>query len=99
MMNKFKEKQQLAELLDKIYREVQNEEDNCRQEYRKIGTTDEQERHWKTGELLWEDEEQTIPKMKDKWDYVMKDEAELDEYDRAKIKACQYLKAQLEKMI
>ena len=99
MANKFKEKQKLAELLDRLYREVQNEEDNCLQEYRKVGVTDEQDKHWKTGELLWEDEEQTIPKMKDKWDYVMKSEDEMTEDDYAKIKACQYLKSQLEKMI
>lgn len=99
MANKFKEKQYVAELLDKLYRQVQVEEDNCRQEYCKVGTTDEQEKHWKTGELLWEDEEKTIPKMKDKWDYVMKSEEELGEDDYAKIKACQYIKTQLEKMI
>lgn len=99
MANKFKEKQHLAELLDQLYRVVQTEEDNCRQEYRKVGTTDEQEKHWKTGELLWEDEEKTIPKMRDKWDYVMKSDEEMGEDDYAKIKACQYLKAQLEKMI
>lgn len=99
MANKFKEKQYVAELLDKLYREVQNEEDNCSQEYRIVGKTDEQEKHWKTGELLWEDEEKTIPKMKSQWDYVRKSEDEMSEDDYAKIKACQYLKAQLEKMI
>jgi hypothetical protein len=99
MANKFKEKQFLAEILDKLYREVQAEEDSCRQEYTKVGVTDEQDRQWQTGELLWEDEEKTIPKMKAKWDYVAKSEEELTPDDCAKIKACQYLKAQLEKMI
>ena len=99
MANKFKEKQYVVEILDKLYKQVEAEEDDCRQEYRKIGTTDEQERHWKTGELIWVDEEKTIPKMKDKWDYVMKTEEEMTPDDYAKLKACQYLKAQLEKMI
>lgn len=99
MTRKFKEKQYTAELLDKLYREIEAEEENCRQEYCKVGTTDEQERHWKTGELLWEDEEKTIPKMKDQWDYVMKSEEELTEDDYAKMKACQYIKSMLEKMI
>lgn len=99
MTNKFKEKQYVAELLDRLYREVDVEEQNCKQEYCKVGTTDEQERHWKTGELLWEDAEQTIPKMKDKWDYVAKSDEELTPDDYAKLKACQYIKAQLEKML
>lgn len=99
MANKFKEKQYVAELLDKLYREVEREEKDCRQDYRRVGTTDVQDRHWSTGELLWEDEEKTIPKMKDKWDYVQKSEEEMTEDDYAKLKACQYLKTQLEKMI
>ena len=97
--NKFKEKQYVAEILDKLYRQVQAEEDNCRQEYRQVGVSEEQEKHWKTGEPIWEDEEKTIPKMRALYDYVMKDEEELDEDDYAKIKACQYIKAQLERMV
>ena len=99
MANKFKEKQFMAEILDRLYREVQNEEDNCSQDYRKVGVTDEQDKNWRTGELLWEDEEKTIPKMKEKWDYVRKSEEDMDEDDYAKIRACQYIKTQLEKMI
>ena len=99
MANKFKEKQYVAEILDKLYKEVEREENDCLQEYRRIGKTDEQDKHWSTGELLWEDEEKTIPKMKDKWDYVMKSEAEMTPDDYAKLNACKYLKAQLEKMI
>lgn len=99
MANKFKEKQYVAELLDKLYREIEREEKDCVQDYRRVGTTDVQETHWKTGELLWEDEEKTIPKMRDKWDYVQKSEEEMTEDDYAKLKACQYLKTQLEKMI
>ena len=99
MANKFKEKQYVAELLDKLYREIENEENSCRQEYCKVGVTDVQDRHWNTGELLWEDEEKTIPKMKDKWDYVMKSEEDMTPDDYAKLKACQYIKTQLEKMI
>ena len=99
MANKFKEKQYVAELPDKLYREIEREDKDCVQEYRRVGTTDVQETHWKTGELIWEDEEKTIPKMRDKWDYVQKSEEEMTEDNYAKLKACQYIKTQLEKMI
>ena len=99
MANKFKEKQYVAELLNKLYCDIEREEKDCMQEYRRVGTTDVQETHWKTGELLWLDEEKTIPKMRDKWDYVQKSEEEMTEDDYAKLKACQYIKTQLEKMI
>ena len=99
MANKFKEKQYVAEILDKLYKEVEREEMDCGREYRKVGETDEQDRHWKTGELLWKDEEKTIPRMKEKWDYVEKSKEEMTEEDYAKLTACKYIKAQLEKMI
>lgn len=99
MANKFKEKQFMAEILNDLYTEVENKEESCRREYRKIGVTDVQDKHWSTGELLWEDEEKTIPKMKDEWGYVDKDDEDLTEDDRLRIKVCQYIKAQLEKMI
>ena len=99
MANKFKEKQIMAEILNELYNVVDKKEEDCRQEYRKIGVTDEQAKHWKTGELLWEDAEKTIPKMVDVWDYVMKSDEEMSEDDYVRIKVCQYIKSQLEKMI
>lgn len=97
MTNKFKEKKALAELLEKLYRSVEEEENSAHTEYKPVGK--EQATDWRTGELQWEDEEHTIPKMTDKWDYVVKDDEELCPEDLAKIKACQYVKAQLEKML
>jgi hypothetical protein len=97
MTNKFKEKQALAELLEKLYRIVDEEEDGAHKSYEIVGQ--EQAKDWRTGELQWEDEEHTIPKMTGKWDYVVKDDEELCPEDLAKIKACQYVKAQLEKML
>lgn len=97
MTNKFKEKQAIAEILDELYRIVQTKEDDVHNDYRVVGK--EQAKDWRSGELQWEDEEKTIPKMTDKWDYVPKSDEELDHEDLAKIKACQYIKAQLEKML
>ena len=99
MANKFKEKQYVAEILGRLYSQVLSEEKDCVQDYRRVGVTDVQETHWKTGELLWEDEEKTIPKMRDKWDYVAKSKEDMNEDDYAKLSACQYIKTQLEKML
>ena len=98
MTNKFKEKQFTAEILSDLYNEVEEKERSIRTTYTRIG--EKQDTDWRRGgELLWEDEEKTIPKMTDEWGYVDKDEEELTEEDRLKLKVCQNIKAQLEKMI
>jgi hypothetical protein len=97
MANKFKEKQILAEILSDLYEEVEQKEKNVRTTYSPIGEV--QDKDWRSGELLWEDEEKTIPKMTKEWGYIDKDEEDLTEDDRIRIKVCQNIKAQLEKMI
>ena len=97
MTNKFKEKQFTAEILADLYDEVERKEGNIRTHYQPIG--EKQAFDWRNNELLWEDEEKTIPKMEKEWGYVDKDEEELTEEDRMKLKVCQQIKAQLEKMI
>lgn len=97
MTNKFKEKQFTAEILSDLYEAVESKEKDIRTQYQPIGEV--QDRDWRSGELLWEDDEQTIPKMTKKWDYVDKDEADLSEDDKLKLKVCQHIKSQLEKMI
>jgi len=97
MANKFKEKQILAELLNDLYVEIDSKEQSTRTEYRITGKEEEQAKDWRSGELLWEDEEKTIPKFKDKWENVPKES--LSEDDEIRVKMCQYIKTQLEKMI
>lgn len=99
MTNKFKEKQFTAEILSMLYERVEEYEKSCKTEYREVGKSDEQATNWKTGELVWEDGEKTIPKMKTVWDYVDKSAEDLSEDDKLRIKVCQQIKAQLEKMI
>lgn len=99
MANKFKEKQYQAEILGELYETLERLEKNHTTEYRQVGVSDVQDRHWRTEELLWEDDEKTIPKMKTIWDYVPKDESELTEDDRLHIHIIYTIKAQLEKMI
>ena len=97
MTNKFKEKQFTAETLSTLYEEVENMEKHIRTSYVPVG--EKQDRNWRTGELLWEDEEKTIPKMTKEYGYVDKDEDDLTDDDRLKLKVCQSIKSQLEKMI
>lgn len=97
MANKFKEKQILAEILNDLYNEVEMKEKSARSSYVPVGEV--QDKDWRTGELKWEDEEHTIPKMTKEWGYIDKDEDDLTEEDRIRIKVCQHIKAQLEKML
>ncbi len=95
MANKFKEKQILAELLNDLYNVIEEKENETRREYKVVG--EEQAKDWRTGELQWEDDEHTVPKMTGKWDYAPKEE--LSEEDMIRLNMCTYIKTQLEKMI
>jgi len=97
MTNKFKEKKAIAEILDELYKAVEDKEKSIHSKYEVVG--EEQAKDWRTGELRWEDEEKTIPMMVNKYEYVPKSDDELDQDDHARIKACQYVMAQLEKML
>ena len=97
MANKFEEKRILAEVLNELYETVQRKENDVHSEYKVVGQ--EQAKDWRSGELRWEDEEKTIPKMSDKWESVPKADEDLTEEDKLRIKVYQYVKSQLEKMI
>jgi hypothetical protein len=99
MANKFQEKQILAEVLNELYNAVEEKEKRVHYEYKIVGKKDTQSRHWNTGELIWEDEEKTIPKMEDDWQYVAKADEDLTEEDILKLKVYKYVMAQLEKML
>ena len=97
MLTKFDEKRVEAEILGELYKFIEEKETGTKRDYRKIGVYDEQDKHWNTGELLWEDEEKTIPKMRDKWGYV--DKEELTEEEELYLQVCRRIKSALEKMI
>ena len=99
MLTKFDEKRIEAEILGELYKHLEDKETGIKIDYCIVGTLDEQDTHWKTGELLWEDEEKTIPKYEDDWQNVPRADEDLTEDDRIKIKVYQYVMAQLEKMI
>ena len=95
--NKFEEKRIEAEVLSELYENVARKEQDVHEEYTVIGKSEEQDKDWRTGDLLWEDEEKTIPKMKDKYGTVEK--TELSEEDELKIRVYKRIMAALEKML
>ena len=99
MANKFEEKKIEMDILSDLFKVVEQKAKDAHTEFRCVGITDEQATHWKTGELLWEDESCTVPKMKEKWEYVEVPYDELSENNRITIKVCEKLMVALEKMI
>ena len=97
-VNKFKAMQAKAEILDGLYTDVKEKYKSAFQEYCKTGEQ-EQVKDWKTGELQWEDEEKTIPVMRDIYDWIDVPEDELSEEQLAKIWACENILEALEKMV
>lgn len=92
VMAKRAELEVLGELLERL--ESVRTDTIC--SFEKTGTR--QQTTWR-GEPLWEDEEQTIPKMEDVWEYVPIPEDELTEEQKVKAHAIASIKATLEKMI
>lgn len=67
--------------------------------YQVVGKKSEQARNWKTDELLWEDEEKTIPKYENKYDYVEIPAEELTDDKLALILAISNMRKQLDDLI
>ena len=98
-MERIKEKQAELEVLERLLNTLDNEERCYKQEYVQVGISDEQEKHWKTGELLWEDDEHTKPKYRKIYDYVDVPEDKLTDEAKVKLAACAKLRTMLEKLI
>lgn len=85
--NKLMEMRKKIEILERLDKELDAILRESFYEYKCVRetVTDEQDTSWRTGELLWEDEEHTIPKMRvdREWDYVPRPEETLTEEDAA----------------
>ena len=92
-------KKALLDVLEKLMTELDTIEKNTTTEYRAVGKSEEQMTNWKTGELLWEDEEKTVPKMCDKYDYVDLTEDEMTDENIATLEAIKTVKEILEKLV
>ena len=92
-----KEKRALLEKVENMVASLEQDRVYEGQSYEVIGTSDEQDTSWSTKELLWEDDEQTIPKYKKIYGYV--DKTELDDDDKARIKAIDTIIEALMKLV
>ena len=96
---KIREKKAYLDILERIVNVLDDEERNATSDFRCVGKEEEQAKDYKTGELLWEDEEQTIPKYRDRWDYVKVADSELTDDSKAKLRAINMVRDTLEKLI
>lgn len=93
MANKFKEIRVLAEEAERIFEIINDRINDMGTDYVCVGQ--KQQTRW-NGELMWEDEEKTVPKMTDDWQRVPKQS--IDEDDKARIDALKSILKHLEKM-
>ena len=94
-MTKFAEKRILCEKLEEINAVIEGKIHDVMYTYEYLG--DVQAKDWRTGELLWDDEEKTIPKMESSWGDKLKED--LTEEEEAKIEALKKIQQTLEKML
>lgn len=97
-VEKIIEKRAQLSILEGLLSKLNEMQEERTQRYDVVGVTDEQDKDWH-GNLRWEDEEHTIPKMKKKWDYVDIPEEELTAEQKAELKAIENIRTLLEKMI
>lgn len=102
MATKFMEMKKRIEVLEVLDEKLADMEKELRQSFEVIfeEVTNEQETHWKTGELLWEDEAKTIPKYKVRreWGYVDRTEP-LDDEEEVKLRVIEEVRKALLKMV
>ena len=96
--NKFMERKIEAELLGELYEKLDNDLKYSGRRYECVGKEAEQARDYKTNELLWDDEEHTIPRYRDRWEYVEIPEDELTDEEKLRIKVIKNLMTKLEKL-
>lgn len=98
MANKFMERKIEAEVLSELYESLEDKLKNASCRYEVVGKEAQQAKNWRTGELLWEDDECTIPKYNDKYDYVPIPEDSFSVEEQMRIKVIKNIMAKLEKL-
>jgi hypothetical protein len=92
-------KKALLDVLERLMNTIDSIENETTTEYRVVGKSEEQMTNWKTGELMWEDEEKTVPKMRDEYGYVDLTEDEMTDENLATLEAIKVVKEVLEKLV
>lgn len=85
----------IRDIMEKIKREV----DDLLNKYEFTGYSTEQRKHWKTGELIWEDEKKTIPSYEKTYETRRLEVSELDDNEYAKYVAYKEIMDYLTKSI
>lgn len=93
-----RDKKAMLEVIERLCNELDNIEEWESKVYRQVGLEDEQATD-RDGNLLWEDEEKTVPKYRAKYDYVEIPKNELSEESMAKLDAVSKVRTALEKMV
>jgi len=98
-INKIAVKKAQLEIIERFTRVLEEMKNDARTDYRITGKETEQARSWKTDELLWEDEEKTIPKYRDRWESVELTEEEMTEDKKAMLVAVEQMMNTLEEFV
>lgn len=96
-LQKLKVKAQVLDIVKDFYECLDRYEEETSLEYTVVGKSEEQAVDWHTKEPLWEDEDKTIPKYRDKYDYVKKED--LSDDDKARLEAINVIRTTLEKLV
>ena len=101
MATNFTELKMRVEILERLDDTLKAIERDVRMEWGVISETitDEQATHYRTGELLWEDEEKTIPKYKVHREYDYIPRTEFDEESKIKLDQIESIRKALLKMV
>ena len=95
VISKFAEKKGMIEILEQTFSFVNDLKRDCTRDFRKVGV----EQRVRNGEPCWEDEAQTIPEMRDKWEHVDITPDEMSDEVYAKYMACEAILKTLDEMI
>ena len=91
-------KKAMLDVMEKLFSELDNIEEWETKEYKQVGLEDEQATD-RNGNLLWEDEDETIPKYRAKYDYVEIPKNMLSDDSKAKLEAIEKIRTTLEKLV
>lgn len=92
-------KKAVVDILGELFEKLDHIKKDASQDYKIVGKSDEQATDWRTHELLWEDDDCTIPKYRDIWEYVDIPEDEMTTDRLAKLDAVDAIYKALEKLI
>lgn len=98
-MKKIKQKQEVLRILGRLYDILESETRDAGCDYVEVGKETTQKKHWKTGELLWEDDEKTIPKYDSIYDWVKKKPEDFSDDDKTTMSAIEIIEKHLDKLL